>query len=100
MKKILLMTLGMICLESCQSPQSFKGDQYSVEDGRCFKRGYEVSETIVGATSKFKEVDSSECKKIIGYKPKDYAALWALMDYVRGEIPEKTRIVNEAGYEN
>jgi hypothetical protein len=75
------------------------GFQYSVEEGRCFKRGYEVSEMKVGALSKFAEVEAYECRKIIGYKPSDYAELWTLMDYVREEIPN-TKTVYEVSTEN
>ncbi len=53
----------------------------------------------VGALSKFAEVEAYECRKIIGYKPSDYAELWTLMDYVREEIPN-TKTVYEVSTEN
>ena len=100
--KLILPLILISFLNSCQTkPVQFTGQQYLVEvcDIPIQVRSYEVSEKLVGATSKFQKVELQGCMKVIGYKPSVYGELWALMDYVRQEIPT-THIANEAQIEN
>ena len=101
MKLIQVLILTLICL-SCQTqPQSFEGTQCSpvfayvdidgksyidIEMSICNCRGYKVSRDYIGKTTDSKPMPISKCNLINGYSPKEYSALYNLMELVRSQI--------------
>lgn len=113
MKTILLLTIGMMCLNGCTSGEvkPFDDYEYNVElyktespdnrelfEVKCFKRKYHIGLDFVGAAERFKEAPLKECEKIFGFKPEAKGNLWALMEYVRKEAVncnQETRSIEE-----
>lgn len=99
MRKILLLTIGMMFL-SCnqQEVKPFVDYEYNVElyktespdtrelfEVKCFKRKYRVWLDVVGAQEKFQVAPVKECEKIFGFRPVAKAELHSLMEYARKE---------------